>query len=120
MTKEKLNDLLQKHGSLEWNGKCHDCGEPVNIIAVVEGENCVNISGGAVYGVDGVAGSELYLKCDTCFEKNRTLRNYQSNEVYSRVVGYLRPVSQWNPGKQEEFKSRKMFDKSAIQKESDL
>jgi len=27
-------------------------------------------------------------------------------EVYSRVVGYLRPVSQWNDGKQEEFKLR--------------
>ena len=25
-------------------------------------------------------------------------------EVYSRVVGYLRPVQQWNPGKQEEWK----------------
>ena len=28
-------------------------------------------------------------------------------EVYSRVVGYLRPVSQWNDGKQEEFAIRK-------------
>ncbi|RKY44716.1 MAG: ribonucleoside triphosphate reductase [Candidatus Omnitrophota bacterium] len=30
-------------------------------------------------------------------------------EVYSRVVGYLRPVSSWNNGKQEEFKLRKTF-----------
>ena len=30
-------------------------------------------------------------------------------EVYSRVVGYLRPLQQWNRGKQEEFKMRKMF-----------
>ncbi len=30
-------------------------------------------------------------------------------EVFSRVVGYLRPVKQWNKGKQEEFKARKMF-----------
>lgn len=30
-------------------------------------------------------------------------------EVYSRVVGYLRPVDQWNVGKQEEFKQRKEF-----------
>jgi hypothetical protein len=27
-------------------------------------------------------------------------------EVYSRVVGYYRPVNQWNPGKQEEFAQR--------------
>jgi ribonucleoside-triphosphate reductase len=30
-------------------------------------------------------------------------------EVYSRVVGYLRPVKQWNKGKQEEFRIRKTF-----------
>ncbi|WP_228343280.1 ribonucleoside triphosphate reductase [Candidatus Methylacidiphilum fumarolicum] len=30
-------------------------------------------------------------------------------EVYSRVVGYLRPVDLWNPGKQEEFKLRKTY-----------
>lgn len=34
-----------------------------------------------------------------------------SCEVYSRVVGYLRPVDQWNDGKQEEFKQRKTFDR---------
>ncbi len=33
----------------------------------------------------------------------------QKAEVYSRVVGYLRPVSQWNKGKKEEFKKRKTF-----------
>lgn len=31
-------------------------------------------------------------------------------EVYSRIVGYMRPVSQWNYGKQQEFKDRKLFD----------
>jgi ribonucleoside-triphosphate reductase len=28
-------------------------------------------------------------------------------EVYSRVVGYLRPIQQWNDGKQAEFAMRK-------------
>jgi len=27
-------------------------------------------------------------------------------EVYSRVVGYYRPVQDWNRGKQEEFSQR--------------
>jgi len=31
-------------------------------------------------------------------------------EVYSRVCGYHRPVSNWNEGKREEFKDRKAFD----------
>ncbi|MDR1992812.1 MAG: ribonucleoside triphosphate reductase [Nitrososphaerota archaeon] len=43
--------------------------------------------------------------CPTCGAKS---------EVYSRVVGYLRPVDQWNDGKQAEFAIRKTFDRSAI------
>ncbi|MGC8817543.1 MAG: anaerobic ribonucleoside-triphosphate reductase, partial [Candidatus Hadarchaeum sp.] len=30
-------------------------------------------------------------------------------EVYSRVVGYLRPVANWSDGKREEFRQRKYF-----------
>ena len=30
-------------------------------------------------------------------------------EVYSRIVGYLRPVNQWNDGKKEEFNLRKTY-----------
>lgn len=33
----------------------------------------------------------------------------QPAEVYSRVCGYLRPVQQWNDGKQAEFFSRKTY-----------
>jgi len=32
-----------------------------------------------------------------------------STEIFSRVVGYLRPIQQWNPGKQSEFEDRKEF-----------
>jgi len=37
-----------------------------------------------------------------------------NTEVYSRVVGFLRPVHSWNDGKKEEFRERKMYhyDKS--------
>ena len=34
----------------------------------------------------------------------------QPCEVYSRVVGFYRPIKQWNAGKQEEFKERKTFN----------
>lgn len=40
-------------------------------------------------------------KCSVCS---------QETEVYSRVVGYLRPVKQWNDGKQAEFDMRKTFN----------
>ena len=43
-----------------------------------------------------------HKKCPKCGKKC---------EVWSRPVGYLRPVEQWNNGKQTEFKDRKTFDK---------
>jgi len=33
----------------------------------------------------------------------------EKTEVYSRVTGYFRPVTNWNKGKREEFKERRMF-----------
>jgi len=30
-------------------------------------------------------------------------------EVYSRVVGYFRPIDNWNEGKKAEFKDRKVY-----------
>jgi len=30
-------------------------------------------------------------------------------EVWSRVVGYFRPISDWNKGKQHEFVQRRLF-----------
>jgi len=30
-------------------------------------------------------------------------------ECYSRVVGFFRPINQWNPGKTEEFRQRKTY-----------
>jgi len=39
-------------------------------------------------------------KCPTCSAKS---------EVYSRIVGYVRPIEQWNDGKKAEFAMRKTF-----------
>jgi len=33
----------------------------------------------------------------------------KKTEVFSRVVGYHRPIENWNKGKQEEFKDRQEF-----------
>jgi hypothetical protein len=39
----------------------------------------------------------------------------QKCEVFSRIVGYYRPVELWNSGKKEEFRQRKMFsEKQAL------
>ena len=52
-----------------------------------------------------VCPSHGYIKGEK--EKCPTCDDYC--EVYSRVVGYLRPVKQWNKGKQEEFGLRQEF-----------
>ncbi len=47
-----------------------------------------------------------YFKCPKCESEC---------EVYSRIVGYMRPINQWNIGKQQEFKDRKLFNLSKIE-----
>lgn len=42
-------------------------------------------------------------------EREKCPRCGRATEVYSRIVGYLRPVNQWNPGKQAEFEKRKEY-----------
>lgn len=56
----------------------------------------------------------IYGEHKTC-PKCQAAGNEQKCTVFSRIVGYLRPVDQWNDGKQEEFRERKLFD----QKHSD-
>lgn len=48
-----------------------------------------------------------HKECPVCLEAG----SVQQCLVFSRIVGYLRPVEQWNAGKQVEFKDRKLFDR---------
>ena len=84
------------------NNYCHDCQKEIlvknktiknGVLAVYkEGERSISV-----------------LKCRACFEKAPELRNYQNCEVFSRIVGYLRPIRQWNEGKREEYKERREY-----------
>ena len=40
------------------------------------------------------------------FNRSTMSTGRQACEIYSRVVGYIRPVASWNPGKQSEYKDR--------------
>ena len=44
--------------------------------------------------------------CPKCESEGKTTHP----EIYSRVVGYIRPVSQWNDGKRAEWNQRKTYD----------
>jgi hypothetical protein len=89
---------------MEKENICHDCRKEIKIKEDGEIENGHLLKYELPEG-----GEKIVFKCNECFLKDKSLRNYQETEVYSRVVGYLRPVNQWNEGKQEEFKKRKEF-----------
>jgi len=89
--------------------RCHDCDKELTLNN--EGEI---IDGKLLkYEKDENKFIDVY-KCNECFNTDHSLRNYQETEVYSRVVGYIRPVNQWNDGKAEEFKVRKTFDMEKV------
>jgi anaerobic ribonucleoside-triphosphate reductase len=48
-------------------------------------------------------------------EQHQCPRCGSTCEVWSRSVGYLRPVDQWNPGKQAEFRDRRTYDRQLVQ-----
>ena len=56
----------------------------------------------SVCPVDGYLTGE-HPECTKCGKRT---------EIYSRVVGFLRPVSHWNDGKQAEFEMREHYDKA--------
>ena len=56
----------------------------------------------------GYLSGEQY-KCPYCGKET---------EVYSRITGYYRPVKNWNDGKTQEFKERKVYDISHSNRES--
>jgi len=84
------------------NNYCHDCKKKIEIkskeikngvlLVYKDGDDKINI-----------------FKCSECFKDKPELTNYKRCEVYSRIVGYLRPVQQWNTGKKTEYSERKEY-----------
>lgn len=107
----KLEDLkadLEK-GDMIYRGCCHDCGIPVESKAELREDDAIVVSGGAVFKIKQGIEDRYYFKCDLCYAKDKVLHDFQICEVYSRVVGYLRPIQQWNKGKKAEYEMRKVF-----------
>lgn len=84
------------------NSFCHDCGKEIKI----EQEEIKN--GVQLFYENGEEKIGVF-KCNGCYEQNKSLNNFRECEVYSRIVGYLRPVSQWNNGKKQEYQERKEY-----------
>lgn len=117
-----IDTLITKYpgiGIFDFEGKCCNCGQDVVmtiILKQVDDKIQCTITGGAGFGFNpdfdpAEENPKVFdrLKCEDCWKKHGI------TEVYSRIVGYLRPVSQWNTGKISEFNRRKMFDRALNQ-----
>ncbi|MCP6718189.1 MAG: anaerobic ribonucleoside-triphosphate reductase [Patescibacteria group bacterium] len=93
---------LVKNAKNNLNLFCHDCKKQIKV------EN-KNIQDGIILVYNDEGEKIKILKCNDCFKKNPSLTNFKKCEVYSRIVGYLRPVSQWNVGKIQEYEQRREY-----------
>jgi len=84
------------------NNNCHDCGKEIQF-------NGQTIENGVYLAYENGDQKVNVFKCKECFDKKKSLTNFQPCEVYSRVVGYIRPVQQWHKGKKQEFDERKEY-----------
>jgi len=88
--------------TVENNKVCHDCKKEIEI----SGEEIKN--GVLLMYKDNNEEINIF-KCNECFTENKSLNNFKKCEVYSRVVGYIRPVQQWHKGKRQEYNEREEY-----------
>jgi len=93
---------MESAQNVKENSICHDCGKEIKF----NGEEIVN---GVYLAYDKGEEKINIFKCNECYAKSPALTNFQECEVYSRVVGYIRPVQQWHKGKKQEYGERKEF-----------
>ncbi len=83
--------------------KCFDCGTEIKM----EGDD---LQDGSILLYEDAKEKFFVLKCDKCYSKDPGISGYKKCEVYSRIVGYLRPVQNWNEGKRREYEERATFN----------
>lgn len=113
MTRDQLHKLFDSNpecSELAWDGLCHDCGADVVVVARLSATG-FEVAGGSVYQPETLPGVS-FLRCEKCVAQRKGLTQYQPCEVYARIVGYMRPLSQWNKSKRDEFGNRSVFDKA--------
>ena len=100
---QELSDKIGEHQFARIGVTCMDCNKEFQMNMERTSTTCIEIKNGAI----GKRYGDYIFKCPECFRKSQDFG--QDCEVYSRVVGYLRPISNWNPGKKEEYKIRKNY-----------
>lgn len=105
MKKEETKTIEKKElEKIRIDEHCHDCHVKMKF------KRTGMIANGKLLKYQHNGDYIFVYKCDQCYTENPSLTKFQRNEVYTRVVGYLRPVQQFNEGKKLEYKQRKTYD----------
>lgn len=100
---QEISDKMGNHQYANVSSICMDCEEEFILKLERVNETSIKISNGVI----GKRGDIYMCKCQDCFDKNDHFGS--KTEVYSRVVGYLRPIENWNLAKKDEFHLRKPY-----------
>lgn len=106
---QALSDKIGNNETAKVTFECNDCGEEFIATLTRVSETELEIEN-AIIGVrksKSDFADRYVFKCPDCYEKD----DYFGDEcdIYSRVVGFMRPVSSWNNAKREEFKKRVVY-----------
>jgi len=112
---EALSEMIGNHQYAKLLMTCHDCKKDVDIMVTRTSPTELEVEGGALYKKQPmwVTNDPWLCKCDECFKKDRKL--HPPILVYSRVVGYMSPTSNWNDSKRAEFGMRKKYKIDGIE-----
>lgn len=111
---QPLSDKIGERQFAKFKAVCLGCGKLCTVKAERTSPTEIVITDGAI-GIRRSNG-DMHFKCVDCAEDPDW---GVPMDVYSRVVGFLRPVQYWNPGKQEEYFMRKNYDPEKLVGDSD-
>jgi len=107
---QEISDKMGNNQFAKMNVLCCDCRKEFVINLERTSEKEIEFSGGVIAKKhkENSEKEDYLFKCPECNEYNPNFG--PKIEIYSRVVGYLRPVNTWNNAKQEEFGMRKNYE----------
>lgn len=100
---QEISDKMGDNQFAKVTAICMDCEEEFVLSLERKSDTELEIKNGAV----ARRKDTYFCKCQECFDADKSFG--QDIEVYSRVVGYLRPVRNWNQAKKQEFGMRKNY-----------
>lgn len=100
---QNLSDRMKDNQFATLHVTCEDCCKPFDINLERTSSNQIDITNGVI----GNRAGQYLFKCPTCYALDKSFGT--PCDIYSRVVGFYRPVNGWNNAKQEEFKLRKEY-----------